>query len=421
MKRFFLIVFIASFTVNGFSQPFFKDALKPNRDKLYRNLVNNTINKNLSVALTDSTEENWQDAFQAMELIHYSSPWIENRISIAAEQLGTRSASFQRSFLELIYTLYQDKFYDAAKFLLMQTKDPKIFAMCATYIIQSKHGLEDSDFLAIKTKQQLAQNPANPILEQLLYDVTHLTTEFTVPDVSPLLQKDYLPGKVLVISFQNKNRNFPGVAMVRDTNGNFIRSSDSSVVAITQLARSISNLPAYLTNGNTPEGLFRMDGFANSKSSFIGPTTNLQLTMPFEFKGGHFFADSTIADSAWDITNYKKLLPEALQNYYPAYQTFYAGKAGRTEIIAHGTTVNPAYYLNQPYYPISPTQGCLCTKEIWDENTGRLASSDQQKLADAVAKAGGAKGYLIVINITDEPHAISLDDILPYLKKAGQN
>jgi hypothetical protein len=71
-----------------------------------------------------------------------------------------------------------------------------------------------------------------------------------------------------------------------------------------------------------------MDGFDTSASSFIGPTTNIQLTMPFEYKASHFYRDSTLADSSWNIERYKNLLPPDLKNYFPLYQSYYAGAAG---------------------------------------------------------------------------------------------
>ena len=121
-------------------------------------------------------------------------------------------------------------------------------------------------------------------------------------------------------------------------------------------------MPGYLTNGNTPQGIFKITGFDVSKGSFIGPTTNIQMVLPFE-------RSPDVADSIPQLLghNYKNLLPASWQDYHPVFEAYYAGRAGRTEIIAHGTTVNPAYYKQQPWYPISPTQGCLCTKEIWSE------------------------------------------------------
>ena len=206
--------------------------------------------------------------------------------------------------------------------------------------------------------------------------------------------------------------------MIRDTAGNFIKDEYGGIFWVPQLARSISNLPGYLTNGNTPQGIFRMHGFDSSTTTFIGPTTNIQLTMPFETNILHFMMDSTITDSIWTEDWYKNLLPFNLKSYRPLFESFYAGKSGRTEIIAHGTTVDPEYYAGKLYYPQTPTMGCLCTKEIWSETDGRRLQSDQQRLVAALQKTGGANGYCVVIEIDDEEKPISIDDILSLLKLA---
>ena len=102
------------------------------------------------------------------------------------------------------------------------------------------------------------------------------------------------------------------------------------------------------------------------------------------------------------------------------YQSYYAGKAGRTEIIIHGTTINPEYYIKEPYYPLTPTMGCLTSKEIWDEETGKRFQSDQQKLINAMIPAGGSQGYAIVINLDDEQRPVFLYDIVPLIESANQ-
>jgi hypothetical protein len=111
-------------------------------------------------------------------------------------------------------------------------------------------------------------------------------------------------------------------------------------------------------------------------------------------------------------------LPKEWRDYEAIYQSYYAGKAGRTEIIIHGTTVNPVYYISQPYYPLTPTLGCLTSKEIWNEENGHRIESDQQQLINAMIKAGGANGYAIVVNINDEQRPVALYDIVPLIEKA---
>ena len=417
MKSFLLILLMGLLSSPGFSQLFFKSTLKVNREKMYRNLVQNGINKNLSVPLSDSAEETWQGAFWALELLQLKSLWINGRIDLAAEQMHGRSESFQRAALELLYSNYPGKYYQPVKLLLMQTGNAKIFAMCAAYILNSDNAVADANFLSVKTKQQLALQPENPILQQLLYQVEHFNKPIAVANIDGFLKNNYLPGNILVFSFQRKNRNYPGIVMVRNAEGNFIKDSTGLYFSVPQLARSISNLPGYLSNGNTPEGIFRMKGYDVSSNGFIGPTVNVQLTMPFEKSPAHFYADSTITDTSWNINYYRNLLPKDVKDYYPIYQSYYAGKAGRTEIIIHGTTINPAYYNTQPYYPLTPTMGCLTSKEIWNEQTGQRTESDQQKLINALITAGGSQGYAIVINLDDEQRPVALYDIIPLLEK----
>ena len=421
MKRilFFLFLFPA-FQQNLAQDAFFKDALKSNRERLYRNIVKNTITANLSTPLNDSTEELWQDAFWAMEVINYRSPWTDNKIMVAMDSIQNSTLSFQRSILELIYTNYPLQYDSQVIDLLERSQDPKIFAMCGAYLLMSNKQYYQNKSVSDRIVSKYKSDPGNPLLLELLYQLQFFNHKRPLTKLEKFLAKDYLPGNVLIISFQRKDRNYPGLVIVRDTSGNFIKDDDGNYFSVPQLARSISNLPGYLTNGNTPEGIFRMDGFDHSKSNFIGPTTNIQLTMPFEFKASHFYKDSTLADSIWNVDAYKNLLPENFRNYFPMMQSYYAGKAGRTEIIAHGTTVDPAYYKEKPYYPLTPTQGCLCSKEIWSEATGKLLESDQQKLANAVAKAGGPDGYAIVINIDDKQEPVSINDIIPFLKLAIQ-
>ncbi len=388
-----------------------KETKTESRQKLYKSLVNG-INRNLSMPLTDSTEENWMDAFYSIELLRYKSPWAENKLHEVFNGIVKRSGAFQYSLIECIYDAYPNSFEKEVSFLFDTTTDVKCFAACAAYLLRKKN--EDISILkkiAVK-KNQFPEN--HQILNALWFYTVYIKQP--LPPLKDLLHHNFFSSAKIVFSFQRKNRNFPGLSIVRDSAGNFIKDIYGNVFSVPQLARSITNLPGYLSNGNTPQGIFRMKGIDVSKSIFIGPTPNIQLTMPAETSISNFFNDSTISDSLWTIDWYRSLLPKSWAIYTPFYETFFAGICGRTEIIAHGTTVDPNYYKGTSYYPLTPTLGCLCTKEIWDEENGKRTQSDQQKLVDALQKAGGADGYYIVIELNDEQRAVDINDILPYLK-----
>ncbi|HPH84427.1 MAG TPA: hypothetical protein PLC48_03175 [Ferruginibacter sp.] len=417
----FLILVMGMTTQSQPARLFSKDVLKEKREKIYRNLVQQSIIGNLSRPLTDSTSEDWEGAFSAMELIQYHSAWADQQIVLAFESAVNMPVSFQAALLELAYANYPGKFNKPVTNLFRQTSNESIALLSAIYLLNKISSTTEVNVITTQVINRFSPGNEHTLFYPFLESLKNYGQPLTSEMIESFLQKDYLPGEVLMISLQRKNRDYPGVVLVRDSSGLFMKDSTGNIFNVPQLARSISNLPGYVRNGNTPEGIFRMDGFDVSKSSFIGPTTNVQLTMPFEFSAKHFFQSDLITDSTWDLEAYKNLLPLPCRDHFSLYETFYAGKAGRNEIIAHGSTVNPAWYTSTPYYPITPGLGCLSTKETWNEKTGERMESDQQALVDMIQAAGGPKGYAIVVNLDDAQRPVTMEDILPFLKRAHQN
>lgn len=386
---------------------------------MYRNLINYTINRNLSFSLNDSTEVNWEDGFGALELLLYRDKLIDKKIDTAFSQIGSTSLHFQRALLELAYTNYPAVYISEANSLFQKTGDAKIFAMCAEYLLQQKADSETVDRVEETMIRKFPDQSENPILFMLSSHISRIRSPSPAfiqdQNFTEILDKNFIPGNIIMYSFQRHNRDYPGLVVIRNRKGKWVRDEDGIIFNIPQLARSISNLPVYLTNGNTPQGIFRMHGFDVSTSIFIGPSPNIQLSMPGETSMKKFFGDSTITDTVWQKNYYAKLIPKNLQGHPALYQTYYAGLAGRTEIISHGTTINSEYYKRKPWYPHTPTQGCLCTKEIWD---GKRLESNQKKLINALLKAGGAEGYCVVMELDDEQSPVTIDEILPQLLKA---
>jgi hypothetical protein len=425
MKKNIFLTFLILWCCNTLAQTdstvYFKFATAQNRAAFYKNLVSNSITKNLSFPLNSTTEDKWQNAFSAIELINYQQPWVNATIKLAVDDMQNRSNDFQQALLEMLYAGSHKEYGTQANRLFGNTTNAKIFAMCAEYLLAIDSTKKNIDCILQATEKKIRQFQEDKdmaIMLELLRHVKELHTKNKYAAKSilhSLFAKNYLKGSVVVYSIQRKSRNYPGITIVKDTAGNFVMYPDGKIFSVPQLARSVSNMACYISNGNTPQGIFRLYGFDHSRSYFIGPTENIQLTMPYETSPAHFLKDSTLTDTTWSKQFYARLLPKPLKNYEPLYQTLYAGAAGRTEIIAHGTTVDPDFYKGQLYYPYTPTAGCLCTKEIWDANGIRIIS-DQQKLADAVKNAGGADGYLIVLELDDEQKPITPEEILPYLQ-----
>ena len=396
---------------------FAKYTTATNRNKLYNNLVRN-INKDLLLSINEETESNWEDAFSSIELLHYNADWIRNRIVYAFDSVQYRTPGFQRALLELIYTEYPKLFVRNIKELLLKSSNSKIFAMCAEYLLQPNNDEKTRALLKKLLIKKIKDARDDAILKSLSFRLENKITQPAYKILPTIFSKDFLSSNVVMYSIQRKDRNYPGIVLIRNKEGKFIRDSTGNIFNVPQLARSITNLPGYLTNGNTPQGIFRMYGFGVSSSSFIGPTTNIQLTMPAETSLQFFMKDSTITDTAFTEEWYKKLLPASLKNYASLYGSYYAGKAGRTEIISHGTTVDPEYYKGKTYFPLTPTQGCLCTKELWSASNGSRVYSDQQKLINAIQQASGPDGYCVVIELDDKKQPVNINEVLPFILRS---
>ena len=428
MKKVLLSVCLGFISQLAFAQSsvvYSKFTTKENRTKFNAQLFH-TIKDGLAIPLSDSTEESWEDAFNSAELIDYHDALVVRKAKAAFTDIDKRSIEFQRSLLELLYTLRISGFQKDVTALFNQSFNTKVIAMCVEYLmlmdpspknIASIEAMMHAKIQTLGSTKLVDTLPGFAIYQELTSHINSLSAHPSskIYNLKPLFDRKYLKGNTVIYSIQRKNRNYPGILIIKDTTGNFYIDETGKIFSIPQLARSVSNLPYYLTNGNTPQGLFRMDGFDVSKSNFIGPTQNIQLTMPFENSVQHFLKDSSVKDTSWKLSLYQSLLPPSLREAENLMETFYASMAGRTEIIAHGTTVDPEFYKGQLYYPFTPTAGCLCTKEIWYAN-GTRAISDQQRLVDAVKKAGGADGYVIVLELDDAQRPVVLTDVLPFLK-----
>ena len=391
---------------------------KSAREQFKSNLYENTIQKNLAEALNDSTEKYWNEAFNAMELVDDSNPAYISKIRYALNNFNQRSSGFQRSMLEAIYVLYPQEYLKEVLKIVHQTTNPKIFAIGINYLLNIN--AKDSEYYQALMENKFPDYNENPILFSLNNNLKKPISELVdeKPPLVDLLSADYGKGNTVIFSLQRVDRNFTGIVLVRKPDGKFVRNNDGTIFNVPQLARARTNLPYYITNGNTPQGIFSIQGVDVSQDESIGRTTNIQLIMPFETTKNLFIHSNNSADTSWNLQSYRKLLPPSWQNYFPVYGTFYAGKAGRTEIIAHGTTIDPSFFNGKSFYPISPTLGCLCTKEIWSEDNGNRLLSDQQALVDAFNSTGSLKGYLVVIDLDNKKMPVTINEVVMQILKA---
>jgi hypothetical protein len=348
------------------------------QEKKLRSLVDQTITQPFSNANYSS----WKSACWAMELMLYKPIGYKNRIPALLKSMADYDANLQWILLQNIFTLYPKKFASIIAKQCVHAKNDKVKALMMAYCNEANRevavAINDPFFQTAYHKQLIAHYSKST------------KTGFKEQD---FLSPNFLSKENVLISFQHRDRNIPGYLMIRTEHGDWLKDSSGKPLRFTQLARSITNMPYFLTNGNTPQGLYRVNGFDISSNSWIGPTTNLQIVMPFEAEVSKpFFTDTTNATSS-----YGSLLGSFAKNN-ELWESYWAGLLGRSEIIAHGTTIPEWFYKEQPYYPCTPSLGCLCSPEIWDKN-GKLVSSVQQQWIQLVQQLPAKPNWLLVVEL----------------------
>jgi len=347
-----------------------------------------------------------------MELMLYKTPYTKDRLAQAWKKAPGLAENFQKALLEVTYTLYPSSFTGEVNDLLKSTKSPAIFIRCAEYLMLTNTISRESIKNILQKNFKNNEFTGFKILKQRLRKHQPVKR----PPLRDIFNKNFLPGQTVVYSIHRQNRNYPGLVLVRNADGSFVKEQDGTLFHTAQLARAITNYPFYITNGNTPQGIYRWTGFDTATNLYIGPTPTLQMVMPFETNPGVFLSNINDTSSIWNPPMYGALLPPSWKNYDGMYESYYAGAMGRSEIIMHGTTINPGYYKGQPYFPQTPSLGCLCSYEAWDD-AGKRVESNQQKIVNALSSTGRSNGYVIVIELDNKNKPVTLQDVSAYLVK----
>ena len=382
-----------------------------------KNMREKVIGATFKQPLDSISEDKYREACWAISQFLFRSEEIEKGYAKLFAGYTTIETSTKRAFLEAVYGTYPGEYKKEIEQLIAKETNPKLFAMQAIYLFRTDNSLANSIRLRENMIGKFPQYKELALLNELdKYLQNHITTVLQqTPSLLSLFQYQKTTGQKMIYSFQRWNRDYPGLALVQNADGSFAKDTSGRLLVFEQLARSASDLPYFITNGSTPQGIFSIQGTEISHNNFIGPTPNIQLLMPGE-------ADSIFWNSPYDslhdsLINYLQLLPESWRSYQPITESFYAGKAGRTEIIAHGTTIDPDYFKDKPFYPLTPTLGCLCAKETWNIFNGKFLESDQFNLVNTFLSTPGSTGYLFVINIDNQQKAVSRKEIEKWVQE----
>lgn len=401
------------------------------------------LDATLTATLDAVTAEEWSGALWVTGLIRIPTPETSGILARLHGAWPRLPADLQRQVLEVTYGTFPRGFEPQMTAVARETSVPKLFAMASLYLLRANSADPGywRQYLAPLMEQHFPDWRSNPILTMLEYSATDGKMSgrpFPVrPPLVPLLARSFAPGSPVVYTFQRRDRDYEGLAVVRRADGRFARWPDGTPWHIGHLARSNSDLPGFITNGNTPQGVFTVVGLGVSKGSkFIGKTPWLESVLPVEAPPDVWFHDASRAGTSWTEEMYLGFLPAQWRGYFPVREAWLAGRAGRSEMLSHGTCIDPEYYTGDPWYPNTPSLGCMTSKEMWDAQTGRALMSDQLSLVHAFTAAAANRnpappqlgdavppqpqGYLVVVELDDARRPVTLGDVLVELLEADR-
>lgn len=385
-----------------------ENTLFQKRAAFKKDLNERIIGKDLLLPLDSNTEYKFESACWAISQFLLTGTVIEQGFTKLFNSYDSLQIETRRAFLEAVYAVYPQKYAQNIKDIFSKENDPRLFSICAAYLYRYNGSSNNSAFLKTKLARKFPGYDTIPSITELekWLSFHHSRSLGKTPDIIELFRYQKNIRQKIIYSFQRWNRDYSGLAIIQSADGHFVKQMNGKLMVYEQLARSGSGLPYFITNGNTPQGIFSIQGLAVTNNTLIGPTPNIQMIMPFERSWEKFFLDQG-RNTEDSLEHYLQLLPASWRNYAPMMEAWDAGRIGRTEIIAHGTTIDPDFFKERPFYPMTPTLGCLCAKEIWNPTNGKLLQSEQFNLITGFDSTPGNNGYLFVINLNDEPKPVS--------------
>jgi len=400
---------IYQYDMHTIQSPF---TLAARRTSFKNYLFNNTIKGTFTGPLNQYTEDNFESAVLSAIQFLIQNQYTQEGFDKMFNWYFPLNASAKEALLMGIYGIYPTLYNHKVAAILPYEKNPKLFAMGVLYNFRndSSNGFVRKTLLQIN--RQFAQSDSIPILAELKkYLLNHTKEENAItPPINELFKYQRLFQQKTIYSFQRWNRDYTGICIIQYEDGSFAKDSLGKLIMIRQLARSGSGMPYFITNGNTPQGVYRINGINSSIDYLIGTTPNLQSVIPFQ-NDAVFYRGIPYDSTVQPLDNYKRLLPPAWQNYLPMQESFFAGRIGRRYIVVHGSTLDPQFFEGKSFYPLSPTDGCLSAFEKWNSEDGYLQQSDQLNLVNTFLRTPATSGILMVINLDNQQKSVTPEEI----------
>ncbi|MGI0493345.1 hypothetical protein ACN4EG_16295 [Alkalinema pantanalense CENA528] len=302
-----------------------------------------------------------------------------------------------------------------------QSKDPQWVAMAIAALVNGDRTVKTN--LSIQEIQQLSQRiqqrfpnwQTQPYLYTTLQDITTRLNPPAAPPLKDLLQWQAQPGEMQAYVLCNSDRHALCRMILKNDRGQWVQEK-GQLWSVPLLLRSVHGLNWNFVRGNTPQGLYRIDGTTPQPDDLFfrayGQFSLVNIFVPFEA------GTTAMAGFSGSPTDYRGLLPTSWRDHWGLQQSYWAGKLGRSLFRIHGTGDSPDFFSGKQRNPASgdwnPTIGCLSALELYSE-TGKLLQADMPKILEKfqAASSDTLQGYLVVVEVPKTTgQAIALEDIM---------
>ena len=181
-------------------------------------------------------------AASAIALFNMESSQALPALLAALDTLAQQPANYQREVLSAAHTLYWKESASRVRPLLAQITTPREFAIAAYVLLRAEDSAQTRAYIRAQLDAvfpTLLQEPRLVALAQRLI----ATPEQEVaqrPPLVDLLRAPLRPGLPVVFSFQRSNRVQHGMAMVRGSDGRFVRNADGSYFNIAHMTLAMT-------------------------------------------------------------------------------------------------------------------------------------------------------------------------------------
>ncbi|MBW4522377.1 MAG: hypothetical protein KME16_22210 [Scytolyngbya sp. HA4215-MV1] len=292
-----------------------------------------------------------------------------------------------------------------------RSPDPEWVAMALSGLAKSGLSPEEVGRLSVRVRQRFPKWDQNIYLYTTLREAANLLKPAAVPPLTDLLNWTIAPQQIHLYVICQPDRGVLCRAVLKDRQGNFARQN-GQLWSMPLLLRSIHGLNWNFVRGQTPQGIYRMEGVVSQPDNEFfrayGQFPLVNLYVPLE-PGAREFLPGKPGGFRGNLSSYQALLPTSWRNYFPLQQSYWAGRIGRSLFRIHGSGEAPDFFKGKERFPQdsynwNPTIGCLSALELYDQ-TGTLQQADMPKLLNALRMLGGNQfsGYLVVVEIPGEP------------------